>query len=168
MKRTAFQTYSEYTEAQTETNRRKLNRVWVSHEELQRIGKDIRAHTPVLKEGICHGVRGGFENSTLQELRGVPVFGTEISASGSSFANVIQHDFHEPKAERRATFDFVYCNAWDHDYDLGKCLAAWADSLKPNGLLYLEWTREHAWRGERRGFLQIGVSGITVGLQQAV
>jgi hypothetical protein len=72
------------------------------------------------------------------------VIGTEISDTATRFPHVIQWDFHNVKEEWIGNIDFIYSNSWDHSFDPDLMLEQWLKCLKPGGLCFLEWTRNHA------------------------
>ncbi len=96
-------------------------------------------------KGICHGTRVGKEvewfNKHLPD--GSYVFGTDIEASATKFADTIEHDFHELKDEWLNSFDFIYSNSHDHAMDPKKALNNWLLSIKDKGYVFLEHSRSH-------------------------
>jgi len=96
-------------------------------------------------KGICHGTRIGKEVEwfNLHLPTGSYVFGTDIEASATKFANTIEHDFHEIKDEWINSFDFIYSNSHDHAKDPKKALTNWLLSINDQGFLFLEHCRSH-------------------------
>jgi hypothetical protein len=96
-------------------------------------------------KGICHGSRVGKEVGWFNHHlpTGSHVFGTDIEASATKFANTIEHDFHEVKNEWLNSFDFIYSNSHDHAKDPKKALKNWLLSIHDEGFLFLEHCRSH-------------------------
>jgi hypothetical protein len=143
MKLRSFKSYDEYVVLQSDTNRRKLNQIWVSQSEIRKLSKYLRVALPDARFGICHGVRNGFEVKELRRELGIEVIGTEISETAIQFPHVIQWDFHKVKDEWIGKVDFIYSNSWDHSFDPDLMLQQWLSCLKPNGLCMFEWSRNH-------------------------
>src|SRR3972149_6452637 len=101
MRLLTFGSYEQYVETQTQTNRRKLKKVWVTPKELRAVARYVRRHIPGASFGLCHGVRNGYEVGRLRDLLGIEVLGTEISDTANQFEHVIQWDYHEVKPEWR-------------------------------------------------------------------
>jgi hypothetical protein len=146
MKLLSFNSYDEYVELQTETNKKKIGGVWVSDQELRVISRYVGQHVPGAKFGICHGVRNGYEVHRLRELLGFDVIGTEVSDTATEFEHVIRWDFHEVDEAWRSNVDLIYSNSWDHSYDPAMMLDQWMSCLTPTGRCFLHWTPDH---GER-------------------
>ena len=98
--------YEKYRKTQVFHNRRKIDQVWADEETLSVIASYIKTHVPVVRAGICHGTRRGYEQAEFSRQLGCPVIGTEISDSAGKFANTVQWDFHEQKVEWRNRFSF--------------------------------------------------------------
>ncbi|MGH8222685.1 MAG: hypothetical protein ACREQZ_06900, partial [Woeseiaceae bacterium] len=129
--------YEKYMKVQVFHNKRKINEVWADEETLSVISSYIKAHVPVVRSGICHGTRRGYEQAEFARQLGCPVIGTEISDSALQFENTVQWDFHEQKDEWRNRFSFVYSNSIDQAFDPKKALSTWATQLDESGLLFL-------------------------------
>jgi hypothetical protein len=138
-----FGSYEQYVETQTQTNRRKLKKVWVTPKELRAVARYVRRHVPGASFGLCHGVRNGFEVRKLRDLLGIEVLGTEISDTANQFEHVIQWDYHEVKPEWRGAVDFIYSNSWDHSYDPERMLERWVSCLRPQGRCFLHWNSDY-------------------------
>ena len=68
MKLLKFDTYEEYVDVQTKTNKQKIKFVWVSDKELALVADYMKNHVLDAKFGICHGVRNAYEVKKLREL----------------------------------------------------------------------------------------------------
>lgn len=147
MRLVAFDSYDDYVRAQTSTNLRKQERVWISKSVIRFITKFVKRYVSEPRLGICHGVRNGHEVWALADhLPGVEIVGTEIAAGCEQFEGVVRHDFHEPRAEWVGAAGFVYTNSLDHAYDPYKAVNCWMDQLQPGGALMVEWSQSHAGR----------------------
>lgn len=133
--------YEGYKRAQTEGNKRKINKVFVDKRNIEFLANYLRRRLGNIRHGICHGTRRGLEQSWFREFLGADVIGTEISDTATQFPHTIEWDFHNTKPEWIDHFDFVYSNSFDHSYDPSKCLSAWVSCLRPGGLCILEHSR---------------------------
>jgi len=105
--------YEAYKRIQVFHNKRKIDEVWADDETLQIIATYIKDNIGVVRRGLCHGTRRGYEQAIFSELLECPVLGTEISDTAEQFANTVQWDFHDQKAEWQNAFSFVYSNSLD-------------------------------------------------------
>jgi len=136
--------FEKYKNVQVFHNKRKIKEVWADNETLGVIAAYMKEHVPMIRSGICHGTRRGFEQAEFSRLLGCPVIGTEISDSAAQFENTVQWDFHEQKEEWLKSFSFVYSNSIDQAFDPKRALSAWAAQLEDSGLLFLDHTMLHA------------------------
>ena len=136
--------YEKYRKVQIFHNKRKISEVWADAETLGVISDYIKKHVPVVRSGICHGTRRGYEQAEFSRQLGCPVIGTEISDSARQFENTVQWDFHEQKEEWRNRFSFVYSNSIDQAFDPKMALSTWAAQLEESGLLFLDHTMVHS------------------------
>jgi hypothetical protein len=139
MKYINAESHEEYVKSQTETNKRKLNSIWVTNDEIDKIVGYMNNFSIDVNNGVCHGVRNGYEVTKFNEAFNNNIFGTEISDTATQFENVIEWDFHEIKDEWVNHFDFIYSNSIDHSYNFTRCLAQWMKTLKTTGRCFLEW-----------------------------
>jgi SAM-dependent methyltransferase len=131
--------YETYRRVQNEGNRLKLSWTYARADVIARISRHAKRHIPDVTGILCHGVRNGSELKWFAE--GFPeaeTLGTDIADSAASFPNTIQWDFHDSREDWKSRWSIVYTNSWDHAMDPVKAFRAWADSLKPGGILYLE------------------------------
>jgi len=136
--------YEDYKRVQILHNVRKINEVWADELTLKTIASYIKDNIGVVRGGICHGTRRGFEQAEFSKLLGCPVLGTEISDTAAQFPDTVQWDFHDQKAEWQNAFSFVYSNSLDQAFDPRKALSTWAAQLEPTGLLFLDHTMFHS------------------------
>lgn len=139
--------YEKYRQTQADGNRRKLEYVWASEENIAFLSRYIVKVAGAPKFGICHGTRQGKEQEWFRKHLGCEVIGTEISDTAEQFPYTIRWDFHEVKAEWINAVDFIYSNSFDHTYDPEKCLNAWMSCVRPGGLCILEHSNFHAPEG---------------------
>lgn len=138
--------YARYKTIQVEGNKRKLENIWVSEDNIKFLSGYFQQQLKDIRLGLCHGTRRGKEQEWFKKyLPGNPaVIGTEISETAASFPDTIQWDFHEVKPEWVNATDFIYSNSFDHSYDPEKCLNAWMSCIRPGGLCVLEHTDGHS------------------------
>lgn len=142
--------YEAYREIQNIGNRLKLNCQWVGRDQIEVIAGLVKKFvTGKLSFGICHGTRRGNEQLWLIELLGdnIDVIGTEIADTATQFPHTVQWDFHKRNEAWVGKADFVYSNSWDHSYDPESAFAVWIESLKPGGVMLLDWTEGHSETG---------------------
>lgn len=135
--------YEKYRKIQEDSNKMKINNVWVIEENIAFLSKYIKnlIHSPQF--GICHGTRRGKEQEWFRKYLNCEVIGTEISDTAETFPYTIQWDFHEVKPEWLDSVDFIYSNSFDHSYDPEKCLNAWMSCLRKGGLCFIEHSSLH-------------------------
>ncbi len=141
MKVFQYRDYNHYVEAQTVTNKEKVNWVYVYEKTI----KEICKHSPDARSVICHGTRNGAEQKMFKKFLGKPyVIGTEISDNAWEYAHTIQWDFTKPRLEWKDKFDIVYSNSFDHTIDPKQTLYTWYDQLTKNGIMYLEYAESQS------------------------
>lgn len=148
-----FENNEAYLRAQQRTHRHKKKYVpWIQEDEVRKIADyfvyNFEQDIPFEQEdgtgatGLCHGVRCGKELELFREcLPWIKMVGTDILADGKS--EVVQHDFHDTVECWIGEFDFVYTNSFDHAHDPARAVRTWLRQLKPNGLLFVEWSQYH-------------------------
>jgi hypothetical protein len=162
--------YSLYKRIQIEANIRKLNYGTTGWDaRLEPIVEDIsrryhsftalpnqKSHAQFGLKGVCMGARNGSEVMAFNNLLKqnftrqidkdnleVEVIGTDISPSAVLFQNMVIHDFHNPLPDNIGRVNFIYSNSLDQSNDPKKALSSWVDSLLPEGVIYLEFSRDH-------------------------
>lgn len=144
----AYSSMSDYLSKQIEKTSDKLERgwrgAWTNAEAIQQIVDYIEKQDGLGKKGVCHGVRTGYEvawfNRAFSESS---VIGTDIDPTAAKNDHVVHWDFQEVNDRWIGEFDFVYSNSHDHASDPEKALRVWCDQLKPNGVIFLEHSRNH-------------------------
>lgn len=140
MKLYKYKSYDEYVKAQVDTNKKKIDRVFMEESVANLVANYVKTNIPLPKFGICHGVRNAWEVYKFRELLNFEIIGTEISPSADKFRHTIQWDFHEVKPEWVGAVDFIYSNSLDHSYDPHTCLKKWISCLSPDGRCFIEWS----------------------------
>lgn len=130
--------YDSYKEIQIEGNKRKLNSVWASEENIKFISNYLQLQIENIQFGLCHGTRRGLEQKWFKAYIGCDVIGTEISDTASEFEDTIEWDFHDVKDNWIGAVDFIYSNSFDHSYDPESCINRRADCLKKGGVCVIE------------------------------
>src|SRR4030042_7220170 len=137
MKLNTYHNYQEYVKTQVDTNKVKLDLVWVDKLELEGIIKFIIDHKLRIKHGICHGVRNGWEVNYFRHALKADIIGTDIAESAKKFPHLIQWDFHKINPEWVHHFDLIYSNSLDHSYNPSLCLFHWMRCLNRNGYCFI-------------------------------
>ena len=147
-----YENYQDYVDAQTEANKRKLNRVWTK----QSVINKAKFYKEEAQDILCHGVRNGAELHMFRSVYGAGnIIGTEISETATQFPNVVQHDFQDVREEWVGQFDIVYSNSFDHAFDPERTLTAWKDQLKEDGVVIIELMIGNENRSKRTDPLEI-------------
>ena len=139
--------YEKYRKIQEDSNKMKINNIWVIEENIAFLSKYIEKLVQSPQFGICHGTRRGKEQEWFRKYLGCEVIGTEISDTAETFPYTIQWDFHEVKPEWLDSVDFIYSNSFDHSYDPEKCLNSWISCLREGGLCFIEHSSLHEPQG---------------------
>lgn len=145
-----FESYDEYKRIQTETNKRKINLVWVEESHIEFISNELKKKLDDISFGLCHGTRRGKEQEWFRKYLGAEVIGTEISDTATQFPHTIEWDFHAIKPEWENSVDFIYSNSLDHSYDPIMCLSQWMKCLREGGYCILHWHKGHRGGGSTR------------------
>jgi hypothetical protein len=130
----------EYTKIQTAGNKRKIDYVFETEENVKMLSDYLVKHLDEIKFGLCHGTRRGKEQEWFNKYLNAEVLGTEISDTATEFPNTIQWDFHNVKDEWIGNVDFIYSNAIDHSYDAKYCLKQWFSCLRKDGICIINGT----------------------------
>jgi hypothetical protein len=131
--------FETYRRVQNEGNRLKLSWTYARADVIARIAKHAQKHIPEVTGILCHGVRNGSELKWFAgHFPAAELLGTDIADSATTFPNTIQWDFHDSRDDWQGRWSVIYTNSWDHAMDPEKAFRAWAGSLQPGGILYLE------------------------------
>lgn len=137
--------YELYKKIQTLGNKGKIGRVFAKEENIRYLITKLETLNPDISFVLCHGTRNAAEQIYFQKHLSKPatILGTEISDNAHEYPMTIEWDFHETKPEWIGKTDVVYSNSWDHSYDPEKLFRAWLTCLSVNGVMALEWSRQH-------------------------
>lgn len=137
--------YELYKEIQTLGNKGKIDRVFAQEANIHHLIQEIETLNPSISFVLCHGTRNAAEQKYFEKYLSKPaaILGTEISDNAHEYPMTIEWDFHETKPEWIGKTDIVYSNSWDHSYDPEKLFRAWLSCLSPQGVMALEWSRQH-------------------------
>jgi hypothetical protein len=142
--------YDEYKKIQTAGNKRKIDYVFESEENVKMLSSYLAKNLSGIKFGLCHGTRRGKEQEWFRKYLNAEVIGTEISDTATTFPNTIQWDFHDVKNEWIGNVDFIYSNSLDHSYDARYCLKQWFSCLRKNGICIINGTTSNSpWSTDR-------------------
>jgi hypothetical protein len=139
-----YKNYIEYVKSQKEAFRRKFKNIWVKEENIKFISEFIKSRNP--QQGLCHGVRQGYEIEWFIKYLGCYIIGTEIGEI--KHKNILQWDFNKENLNLINKFDFIYSNSFDHAYNPQETIKIWKEQLKLEGLLILEIDRRQEHTGE--------------------
>ena len=141
----SYPDYETYRRVQEEGNKTKLTAQFVNKDHIFFLADHLKERLGHVGFGLCHGVRRGREQKWFRRRLGggADVIGTEISETASQFPETVQWDFHDTNPDWAGRADFVYSNSWDHAFDPHRAFRAWADALRPGGLMLLDHTAEH-------------------------
>lgn len=140
-----YSDYDSYRRTQQEGNERKLHLIYARETNITHIANYAKQRIGQVTAVLCHGTRNGAELRWFRSALGekLQVLGTEISRTAAQFPDTIQWDFHEEKPEWKGAWDVIYSNSWDHACDPEKAFRAWLNCLSPQGLLFLEHSKNH-------------------------
>lgn len=141
--------YFQYVDTQTQLNANKFERTSLTIEEVRAINAFYRSkRNDLLRDerffALCHGVRNGAETRAFTKCFGQRVIGTDISISILRVPDGFLCDFSDSPKLWDGKVDFLYSNSYDHAQDLDYTLAAWNRLLSPRGMMFLQFTPEHA------------------------
>ena len=135
-----FQSSTEYFQAQKNLTDKKWDRVWVKDESLDFLISELKDIYGV--NGICHGVRNGYEVEYLRKNLKGEIFGTELVLL-RKVPYVIEWDFHCLNTKWVNKMDFIYSNSLDHSYTPSDCVDNWMKCLNLGGRCFIEWSPQH-------------------------
>lgn len=132
-----YSSYDEYVRHQSEKLGRSIDDIVLSDQEYEAIVAERYGvgFTMKGKSILCLGARLGGEVRAFKKLGGLAV-GIDIEP-GPHNQHVLLGDFHKIEFPD-GSFDFAFCNAIDHVFDLTKFVAEVARVLKPKGCLIAE------------------------------
>jgi hypothetical protein len=144
MKLVTFRDYDEYKEIQVRANRLKFHDVYAEDPVLRRIANHFQARVTDAVQGLCHGVRNGYEVRAFRRLLPTAnIMGTDLADTVAGVPHCFVWDMHKVKPEWVGRIAFMYSNSWDHTYSPGLLFQRWSQCLSPGGRLYLAHTELH-------------------------
>ena len=152
MKQWQYNSYEEYVKAQIDgiykhpEVKDNYNYEWANKKEIQFIVDEIinpyfHALNINPTRGVCHGAKLGKENMWFSEASEIDWIGTDIVIETNEKMNLYNWDFNKENKEWENTFDVIYSNSFDHAYDARQTLKNWGLSLKDDGIIKLEHSR---------------------------
>ena len=137
-----YKSYQEYVDIQTETNKEKIEVVWVMQEEVIQLSNYIvDKYTDEIHYVMCHGARNGTEVKYFTES--LPdnwiVEGNDISDTANAYG-LHQWDMQYCYEGWKQKFTIQYTNSFDHVYDPRKTLKAFMKQCTDDGSVFIQWT----------------------------
>lgn len=135
MKIYPYRDYRHYLDCQVQSNKRKIDTVWVSERSIEAI---VAYHGPA-QSVLCHGTRNGAEQRLFGEAYpNAFILGTEISDTACWFTMTVQWDMQEVNLDWIGRFDIVYSNSIDHAIYPERTIKTWLGQLSKGGRLYID------------------------------
>ena len=145
-----YSSYKEYVSIQRNETEQGFNDIWADQKTLylvsRRLIKNLKKKENNKQEikGCCHGCRNGFEVFELRNLlKSNEIIGTDISKKVKKIDGLEVWDFHKKKSKWKYYFDFIYTNSLDQSIDPILALTTWLNQIKLDGLIFIEYTRDH-------------------------
>ena len=137
-----YKSYQEYVDIQTETNKEKIEVVWVMQEEVIQLSNYIvDKYSDEIHYVMCHGARNGTEVKYFTES--LPdnwiVEGNDISDTANAYG-LHQWDMQYCYEGWKQKFTIQYTNSFDHVYDPRKTLKAFMKQCTDDGSVFIQWT----------------------------
>ena len=144
MKRRKYKNYVEYIQAQRMVAERRTPGPFFTDLEIRTIAGWVRRRWGEARRIICHGARAGHEVIEFQKhFSNAIITGTDLFPVEHTYAGVIKHDFSVPVPEWQGQMDIVYSNSLDHARDPVQTLRTWMNQLRPDGHLFVQWSKAH-------------------------
>ena len=91
---------------------------------------------------ICHGVRNGYEAKFFMDRIGIDrAYSTDLSnVFMFNRTNFFHQDFDTVVESWEGAFDALYSNSVDHSRNPGKTLGMWADQLRTDGIMAINFS----------------------------
>ena len=137
-----YKSYQEYVDIQTETNKEKLQVVWVMQEEVIQLSNYIvDKYSDEIHYVMCHGARNGTEVKYFTES--LPdnwiVEGNDISDTANAYG-LHQWDMQYCYEGSKQKFTIQYTNSFDHVYDPQKTINSFMKQCATGGSVFIQWT----------------------------
>ena len=137
-----YKDYQEYVDIQTETNKAKIDVVWVSEIEVIQLYNYIaNKYSDEIHYVMCHGARNGTEVKYFTESlpNNWVVEGNDISETANAY-ELHQWDMQNYNEDWKQKFTIQYTNSFDHVYDPRKTLKAFMKQCTDDGSVFIQWT----------------------------
>jgi len=137
-----YKSYQEYVDIQTETNKEKIEVVWVMQEEVIQLSNYIvDKYSDEIHYVMCHGARNGTEVKYFTES--LPdnwiVEGNDISDTANAYG-LHQWDMQYCYEGWKQKFTIQYTNSFDHVYDPQKTINSFMKQCATGGSVFIQWT----------------------------
>ena len=137
-----YKSYQEYVDIQTETNKEKIEVVWVIEEEVIQLSNYIvDKYSDEIHYVMCHGARNGTEVKYFTES--LPdnwiVEGNDISDTANAYG-LHQWDMQYCYEGWKQKFTIQYTNSFDHVYDPQKTINSFMKQCATGGSVFIQWT----------------------------
>ena len=137
-----YKSYQEYVDIQTETNKEKIEVVWVMQEEVIQLSNYIvDKYSDEIHYVMCHGARNGTEVKYFTES--LPdnwiVEGNDISETAFNHG-LYQWDMQDYNEDWKQKFTIQYTNSFDHVYDPQKTINSFMKQCATGGSVFIQWT----------------------------
>ena len=147
-----YKDYQEYVDIQTETNKAKIDVVWVSEIEVEYICNYVQSlprslahksnmYSDEMYNVMCHGARNGTEVTFFEKHLDDNwiVEGNDISETAFNHG-LYQWDMQDYNEDWKQKFTIQYTNSFDHVYDPRKTLKAFMKQCTDDGSVFIQWT----------------------------
>ena len=137
-----YKDYQEYVDIQTETNKAKIDVVWVSEIEVIQLYNYIaNKYSDEIHYVMCHGARNGTEVKYFTESlpNNWVVEGNDISETANAY-ELHQWDMQNYNEDWKQKFTIQYTNSFDHVYDPQKTLKTFMKQCTDDGSVFIQWT----------------------------
>ena len=137
-----YKSYQDYVDIQTETNKEKIEVVWVMQEEVIQLSNYIvDKYSDEIHYVMCHGARNGTEVKYFTES--LPdnwiVEGNDISDTANAYG-LHQWDMQYCYEGWKQKFTIQYTNSFDHVYDPQKTINSFMKQCATGGSVFIQWT----------------------------
>ena len=147
-----YKDYQEYVDIQTETNKAKIDVVWVSEIEVEYICNYIQSlplslahksnmYSDEMYNVMCHGARNGTEVTFFEKHLDDNwiVEGNDISETAFNHG-LYQWDMQDYNEDWKQKFTIQYTNSFDHVYDPQKTINSFMKQCATGGSVFIQWT----------------------------
>ena len=137
-----YKSYQEYVDIQTETNKEKIEVVWVMQEEVIQLSNYIvDKYSDEIHYVMCHGARNGTEVKYFTES--LPdnwiVEGNDISDTANAYG-LHQWDMQYCYEGWKQKYTIQYTNSFYHVYDPQKTINSFMKQCATGGSVFIQWT----------------------------